>query len=78
MKQIPCGYDTRSYRLYYLCESIHLPTSEQSSRVIVISLTGRGKDEVSWYHLSLRAFTKPLFVVGYYAVTRDDNPDHNI
>jgi len=37
VKQIPCGYDTRSYRfIYYLCESVHLSIIQQPANLILL------------------------------------------
>ena len=44
------------------------------SRVMVITQKSRWKDDISWCHLSTRAFTKPLFAVGYHAMTRLASP----
>ena len=48
---------------------------DTSSRVMVISPTGRWKENVSWCHLSIRAFIKPLFAARYYVMIRSANPD---
>ena len=73
MKQIPCGYDTRSYRfIYYLCESVHLPTNKQvfgavvGDRTRVIRVTGKK-------YLPLYYKSKALgHGVGAVLVTPDD------
>lgn len=46
-----------------------------SFRLMIIYLTDRWKEDISWCHFSRNAFIKSLFAAWYCVVTRYDNPN---